>query len=415
MDYSGRVTLLVIDLDHFKQINDTYGHLVGDEVLKTVAGLLEQHFRDQDRVVRFGGDEFVVVLPGAGANDAALLAQRAREAIGAHPFAKDDGEPIPHSLSFSMGVASCPDEAASGKALLDLADRRLYADKRARHPQAAPPRQASRALVLTAVALAVLALAFALYVAYDEAVAVKQGPSVSEQALPTPAPQPRASTPDEGRDELESHVRNLEAQVESLLQVLGSDRPSTREQTLEGTIRELQQRIQRLQERLDAAEEPSSGAEPSDPGTQASVRAIQEQPLVSRREPPSPPGVPHPPRAAEARPPRAPGPRARGPSARATPSPAPREVLTQPILIRWPQPEYPRLALRLRREARVRVRVVVEADGRAVDAKPLEPRVGAGFEEAARDAALGARYRPGTRNGIPERMSMVIVVRFELR
>ena len=73
------------------------------------------------------------------------------------------------------------------------------------------------------------------------------------------------------------------------------------------------------------------------------------------------------------------------------------------------------MAMRLGREAVVRVRVVVAADGRVVQAHALEPRVGAGFDEAAQEAALQAQYRPGTRNGRAEQMETVIVVRFELR
>ena len=90
-------------------------------------------------------------------------------------------------------------------------------------------------------------------------------------------------------------------------------------------------------------------------------------------------------------------------------------VLTRPILIRWPRLEYPLMARRLRREAKVQVRVAVDESGRAVAAKTLLPRACCGFDQAAVTAALQAQYRPGTRNSIPERMEVVIAVRFELR
>ncbi len=77
----GEITLLLFDLDLFKQINDAYGHLAGDQVLRRVAELMRETFRAEDLLVRFGGDEFVAVLPGAGAEAAPPLVTRLREAL----------------------------------------------------------------------------------------------------------------------------------------------------------------------------------------------------------------------------------------------------------------------------------------------------------------------------------------------
>ena len=77
----GTVTLLVLDLDFFKEINDTHGHLAGDLVLQRASQQLRASFRAEDRLIRYGGDEFVVALFGVGAEEARILAERARTAL----------------------------------------------------------------------------------------------------------------------------------------------------------------------------------------------------------------------------------------------------------------------------------------------------------------------------------------------
>jgi protein TonB len=88
--------------------------------------------------------------------------------------------------------------------------------------------------------------------------------------------------------------------------------------------------------------------------------------------------------------------------------------VTQPILIRFTQPEYPPAALRLGREAVVNVRVLVDVDGRVLSAENAGQEVGMGFDKAAREAALTALYSPGTRDGVPAQMATIVVVRFTL-
>jgi diguanylate cyclase len=119
------VTLLLLDLDHFKHVNDRFGHAVGDEVLRRVAALIQQNCRSADLAVRYGGEEFVLALFGVAAEAAADVANRLRASVEAESWVVvADGLHV----SVSIGVAAAL-EAADGAALLTLADRRLYAAK----------------------------------------------------------------------------------------------------------------------------------------------------------------------------------------------------------------------------------------------------------------------------------------------
>jgi two-component system cell cycle response regulator len=123
------VALLLIDLDHFKRVNDTHGHLVGDAVLREVAELLISGVRGGDFVGRFGGEEFLVVLPETDDDGAASFAERIRERVEAHLFAGRDGAPPLH-MTASIGVATFP--AALIESVEDLfarADAALYRAK----------------------------------------------------------------------------------------------------------------------------------------------------------------------------------------------------------------------------------------------------------------------------------------------
>jgi diguanylate cyclase (GGDEF)-like protein len=122
------LSIIMIDVDHFKKVNDTYGHLAGDAVLKTVASVLSRTIRPEDVVARYGGEEFVVVARGIEADGAVALADRLRSAVAAETIRFEDHE---IRVTSSAGVASlaCCGESRDRETLLGTADRRLYAAK----------------------------------------------------------------------------------------------------------------------------------------------------------------------------------------------------------------------------------------------------------------------------------------------
>ena len=118
--------LLMLDVDHFKSINDRFGHAVGDQVLKHLSALLLGHVRAVDRVGRFGGEEFVVLLPGLALAAALPLAERLRHAIAAEPLAHADAA---IALSASIGIAEWGGAGEEPSRLLVRADAALYQAK----------------------------------------------------------------------------------------------------------------------------------------------------------------------------------------------------------------------------------------------------------------------------------------------
>jgi diguanylate cyclase (GGDEF)-like protein len=119
--------LLVIDLDRFKTLNDQHGHLAGDVALKAVADRIKHELRDYDAVGRYGGEEFVALLPNAGANAAMRVAERIRARIEDEPIATDDRVTL--HLTGSVGVATYPTHGSELDALIRSADRAMYAAK----------------------------------------------------------------------------------------------------------------------------------------------------------------------------------------------------------------------------------------------------------------------------------------------
>jgi two-component system cell cycle response regulator len=117
--------LLMVDLDHFKKINDTFGHLAGDAVLRESMNRVEETIRTYDAVGRFGGEEFIVVLPGAKEADAFIIADRIRIKIN-EKNANIDGVSIPFTIS--QGLATCNGELTADE-LIAKADEALYRAK----------------------------------------------------------------------------------------------------------------------------------------------------------------------------------------------------------------------------------------------------------------------------------------------
>ena len=121
-------SLVFFDMDGFKAVVDTHGHLLGAKVLKEVAEAVHLQLGDQDRIVRYGGDEFVILLPGQAREQAMEKTGRIRDAIGRTPFLQHEG--IGLKVTASFGLASYPDTARDKKQLLLAADQSLFRSKR---------------------------------------------------------------------------------------------------------------------------------------------------------------------------------------------------------------------------------------------------------------------------------------------
>jgi len=123
--YNHFLSLILFDVDHFKNYNDTLGHPAGDTALKTIARILKSTIRNSDIAVRYGGEEFCVILPEEDIKDAHNFAERLRKKIEAHPFQKEEVQPG-GKFTISLGVASFPENARSMRALIDKTDAALY-------------------------------------------------------------------------------------------------------------------------------------------------------------------------------------------------------------------------------------------------------------------------------------------------
>jgi len=132
------VSILVLDLDDFKEINDTYGHNVGDHALREVSRVLRETIRPYDICVRYAGDEFIVVLPDCGREEAETKRVELQRAIDALAFEAAPGQPV--RLSLSIGAAVFPGDGTTYEALLAVADGRMYHDKRNRKRSPSPEK-----------------------------------------------------------------------------------------------------------------------------------------------------------------------------------------------------------------------------------------------------------------------------------
>ncbi|WP_406699983.1 diguanylate cyclase [Singulisphaera sp. Ch08] len=121
--YGYPLSLVMIDVDHFKSLNDSFGHPAGDSVLATLAGILRSETRDHDIVARYGGEEFAILLPATAAAEASLLAERLRSLTTSYPWPQ-------RPITVSVGVATTGGDLATWSELLEAADRALYHSKR---------------------------------------------------------------------------------------------------------------------------------------------------------------------------------------------------------------------------------------------------------------------------------------------
>ncbi|MBI3931985.1 MAG: diguanylate cyclase [Acidobacteria bacterium] len=125
--YKSVLSLIFVDLDRFKPINDQYGHLRGSRVLREVGFLLRAAVRETDYPARYGGDEFVIILPQTDSEAARVLAEKLRALVEGHTFLQEEG--INATIGVSLGVATYPSEAQTKEALIRMADERMYQDK----------------------------------------------------------------------------------------------------------------------------------------------------------------------------------------------------------------------------------------------------------------------------------------------
>src|SRR5256885_65211 len=139
---SAATTVMMFDIDHFKQVNDRYGHLAGDDVLRELAKRALHNVRSVDLVGRLGGEEFVVVMPETNLGGATIVADRLRLAVADEPFLVGTGDKLPVTISIGLAITGQPEDTL--EALLKPVDDALYAaENRGRHTVAAapPPRR----------------------------------------------------------------------------------------------------------------------------------------------------------------------------------------------------------------------------------------------------------------------------------
>jgi diguanylate cyclase (GGDEF)-like protein len=121
-----KFAVVFLDLDNFKHINDNHGHLAGSSILKQFGDLLRDTLRDVDSIIRYGGDEYVVILLGADSYTAWQVSERIRSTVAAHVFIAD-GTSL--RLTCSMGIACYPEDGMTKESLLKAADQQMYFSK----------------------------------------------------------------------------------------------------------------------------------------------------------------------------------------------------------------------------------------------------------------------------------------------
>jgi diguanylate cyclase (GGDEF)-like protein len=124
------LSVVMLDIDHFKEYNDTYLHIQGDVVLKTIGKLLKDNLREVDTVARFGGEEFILLLPDTDKHGAIAVAEKVRKLVEKQKFMNENGKRT-RTVTISCGVATYPDDVEQIDDLIDHADVALYKAKSA--------------------------------------------------------------------------------------------------------------------------------------------------------------------------------------------------------------------------------------------------------------------------------------------
>lgn len=384
------LSLIMLDLDGFKEINDTQGHLIGDEVLRTVSSLFNKHFRKEDIIIRYGGDEFVILLPETTAVEAETICERLRKKISTHAFHSDrDGTTVDLPLSFSFGVANYPNDGQDGETLIELADQKLYEEKRRRKPLLQDvnksPYNRFRGLSINIVMLLLvgtIVISLVLYFAQPEirTVQIEAPPIFDRQPNIDPGWIERESALIAKIEELQQQIVILSEQTKS-----GDSNKDTKAAE---QIANLQLEVKGLKTELN--EQKKLNSRPSTP-----IPAGNSAPEITNNK--------KTPQFAETRP------RNVIDSIR-TPTPH----IEIPVKKIEPPKKYPYAAERLRLEAVIHLRLLIDATGKVVKVEQLGEPIGYGFDEEARRVALKTQFEPGRINGVPVEMEKMITIKFDL-
>ncbi|HBY08006.1 MAG TPA: hypothetical protein DEH22_09570, partial [Chloroflexi bacterium] len=124
--YQSELAVIMLDLDHFKQVNDRYGHLIGDLVLQTFAGHVQACIRETDILARYGGEEFIILLPQTSFGNSQNLAERLRQIIATQPIVTND---YSISITLSIGISNLLEDDTDIDMLISRADQALYTAK----------------------------------------------------------------------------------------------------------------------------------------------------------------------------------------------------------------------------------------------------------------------------------------------
>jgi diguanylate cyclase (GGDEF)-like protein len=124
--FQGRMSAIMVDIDHFKKLNDEFGHLLGDEILRSVSSILKQQLRKMDMVCRYGGDEFAILVPETAGENAIRVAEKLRRQVETHHFPG-----VPRPVTISCGVADYPTHGITRDEVMAAADSALYTAKQA--------------------------------------------------------------------------------------------------------------------------------------------------------------------------------------------------------------------------------------------------------------------------------------------
>jgi len=122
--YKTEFSLVFLDLDHFKGVNDTHGHLVGSRILSEFGRFMKKHVRSSDLCARYGGDEFVIILPSTSKQGALAMVNNLRTMVAENVFLADNGERI--RVTASYGISSCPEDGTTRESLIRVADSAMY-------------------------------------------------------------------------------------------------------------------------------------------------------------------------------------------------------------------------------------------------------------------------------------------------